>query len=441
MNFQTLLHKIIAESMLLEVSGPGMAEKKERTMSATGDHKARDAARKRAERARETPRERKPKQELVKDVILVKTKSGNLQLIFKDSFNNSLHQKLNKDAMTIEEAQRVTKEQNFEQTRASKLLFGDVKQKESAAKEGSKKEVEAKEREAATPQPEEKRVKTQKSKAQKLNRQQMFQTMTQMTPEQLMQMPPELRNEYFQMTRKPPANSDFDQMSYENITVAYGLSNVSGTPYNQQVMNALVFLAKLKAGASEQEMQTYLALAPGGREFTRSAFFTAKKVLSQIGDQCLQTLVTNVETTGKPVNTEGNPDMECGNYKFKIAAGGEISLSTTDFNQSNKNFKGFVANALTQALSNPQLIAKDPKLSAAFQRMQAGKENFSSVLVPDELVTQIQSDPALLKKLQQTPIKTSDGQVVGTVFDEAGNLNQLASASQYQKAKESEYEH
>ena len=434
MNFQTFLHKIIAQSLLNEASGPGLADTKERAKADTGDHKARDAARKRAERARQTPREKRPKQELVKDVLLVKTRSGNIQLIFKDSFNASLHQKLNKDIMTIEEAQRATREQNFEQTRASKLLFGDVKHKEPSAKEGSKKEVESKEREEARPKPEEKRIKSEKTKAQKLSRQEMFKTMTQMTPEQLMGMPPELRNEYFQMMRKPPANSDFDQMSYENITVAYGLSNVSGTPYNQQVLNALVFLAKLKAGASEQEMQTYLALAPGGREFTRSAFFTARKVLSQIGDQCLQNLVTNIETTGKPVSSDGAADMECGNYKFKIAAGGEISLSSNEFNQSNKNFKGFVGKALTQALSNPQLIAGNPKLAAMFEKMRIGKEQFSSILVPDELVSQIKNDPALLKKLQQTPIKSPDGNVVGTIFDADGNLNQLASASYYQKA-------
>jgi hypothetical protein len=63
-----------------------------------------------------------------------------------------------------------------------------------------------------------------------------------------------------------------------------------------------------------------------------------------------------------------------------VSAGGEISLSTTQFDQSNKNFKGYVSKALTQALSNPQLIAGDPKLSALFQKMKQGKENFSTSL-------------------------------------------------------------
>jgi hypothetical protein len=439
MNFKTLLSQIFNNVLVNEaVQQAGTAEKKERAKSASGDSKARDAARKRIERAKETPRERRPKQDLIKDVVLVKTKSGNVQLIFKDSFNAGMHEKLNKAPLSIEEAQKVTQEQNFEQTRASKLLFGDVKQKEGGEKgeRNKKSSEEKKEREEVRPKNQDEKERSEKTKAKKMSKDQMMQAMTQMSPEQLVGMPPELRAEYFKMMRKPPANNDFDRLSYENITVEYGLSNTSNAPYNQQVLNALVFLAKLKVGSSDQEMQTYLALAPDAREFTRSAFFTARKILSQIGDQCLQNLLTNVETIGKPVNAEGAADMECGNYKFKVAAGGEMSLSTNQFDQSNKNFKGYVASALTQALSNPQTVSNDPKLAQVFQKMQQGQQSFSEILVPDELVGQIKQDPKLFKKLQQMQIKGPDGKVSGTVFDEEGNLNPLASASSYSKAWE-----
>lgn len=437
MNFKNLLDKINNVFVLLEApEGPGTATKKEAAKASSPSDKAKDAARKRVERSKETPRERKPKQELIKDVVLVKTRSGTIQLIFKDSFNASQHEKLNKDILTIEEAQRVLKDDKFEQTRASKLLFGNVKEKEKVGREKSTKKEEEEARREAKPKTEEEKVKEEKRKATKLSKEQVMQTMTQMTPEQLAAMPPDIRNEYFRMIRKPPANTDFDKMSYENLTVAFGLSTTSGTPYNQQVLNALIFLAKLKAGASEQEVQTYLALAPEGREFTRAAFFTAKKVLSQIGDQCIQNLVTNIETTGKPVNAEGAADMECGAYKFKVSAGGEISLSTTDFDQSNKQFKGYIASALSNALRNPQLIASDAKLSSEFQTMQKGMEAFSDILVPDNLLPEIRNDPKLLQKLQNTPIKDASGKVVGTVIDADGNLNDLASASRYQKGWE-----
>jgi len=436
MNFKTLLSKILNPSTITEASQLGASEQKDRAKSAAGNDLAKDAARKRIERSKQVPRDRKPKQELIKEVILVQTKSGRVQLIFKDSFNASIHKKLNKDVLTIEEAQQATNSKEFEQTRASKLLFGDTKQKEGSKKEGKKEEEakgkqESKDREEARPQSSEKK---ESGKAKKLSKAQMFQSMSEMEPDQLLGMPPELRNEYFKMIRKPPANSDFDQLSYENLTVEYGINDTSSTPYNQQVMNALVFIAKLKSGASRQEMLTYGAMTEDANDFTRAAFFTARKILSQIGDECIQNLLTNVENGGKPVNAEGASDMQCGDYRFKVAAGGEMSLSTNQFDQSNKNFKGFVAGALTQALSNPNLISSDPKLAASFQKMQQGKAAFSDVLIPDELLTQIKSDPEMLKKLQSTPVKDASGNVTGTVIDEEGNINPLASMGRYIKA-------
>lgn len=431
MNFKNLLSKIDTFGTINEATErPGQAEKMEREKSRTSDFKARDAARKRVERSRAIPRDKKSKQDLLKEVLLVKTKSGRLQLIFKDSYNASYHDKVSGKELTLGEAQQAAKDSSFEQTRASKLLFGEVKEKEDR-KEKKKQDTEEKDRKEAKPKSGEER-----RKAKRLSQQEMFQSMAQMGPEQLMNVPPDIRIEYFKMSRKPPANNDFDRVSYEGLSAQYGLSNVSSAPYNQQVLNAIMFLAKLKVGASEQEIQTFMALAPDVREFTKSAFFTAKKILSQIGDQCLQNLVTNLETTGKPINSEGMPDMECGNYKFKIAAGGEISMSSTQFDQSNKNFKKFVATALTQALSNPELISSNQTLSAAFQKMQQGKEAFSQVLIQDELLPQIMQDPKLVKQLQQMEIKNPDGQVIGTVLDEEGNLNQLASVNYYTKAWE-----
>lgn len=436
MNFKTLLSKLLNPSTITEASQLGASEQKDRAKSAAGSNLAKDAARKRIERSKQVPRDRKPKQELIKEVILVETKSGRIQLIFKDSFNASLHKKLSKDVLTLEEAQQATNSKEFEQTRASKLLFGEKKEKEGSKKEGKKEEEakgkrESKDREETKPSSGEKK---ESGKAKKLSKEQMFQSMSEMEPDQLLGMPSDLRNEYFKMIRQPPANTDFDQLSYENLTVEYGIDDTSSTPYNQQVMNALVFIAKLKAGASRQEMLTYGAMTEDSNDFTRAAFFTARKILSQIGDECIQNLLTNVENGGKPVNAEGASDMQCGEYRFKVAAGGEMSLSTNQFDQSNKNFKGFVSGALTQALSNPNLISSDPKLAASFKKMQQGKAAFSNVLVPDELLTQIKSDPALLKKLQSTPVKDDSGNVTGTVIDEDGNINPMASMGRYIKA-------
>ena len=382
MNFKTLLSQILHKIDLQEANPvlSGVSEKKERAKSSATDNKSKDAARKRVERSREIPRDKKSKQELLKDVIIVEVKStGKRQIIFKDSYNAGIHEKINKGEVSLGEAQQVTQSDNFEQTRASKLLGFSKQDKDSETTNKGKSEQ--KSRDDSKPSSSQDKEGKEKPKAKRMSKDDMFQSMAQMTPEQLVGMPPDLRNEYFKMVRKPTPNSDFDKMSYERLSVEYGLSDVSGAPYNEQVMNALVFLAKLKTGASDQEVQTYFSLAPDAREFTRSAFFTARKILSQVGEQCLQNLITNVETTGKPVSSDGAPDMSCGDYRFKIAAAGEISFSSTEFDQSNKNFKNYVSNSFTQALSNPELIAGDPQLKVAFEKMQQGKELFSKILI------------------------------------------------------------
>jgi hypothetical protein len=429
MNFDNFLLKLDEARAAGQVAKTGETIRKERAKSNASDVKAKDAARKRAERARQVPRERKSKQELIKEVLLVRTKSGRVQLIFKDSYDKQKHEVLNKGEMSIEEAQQAVKDPKFEQTRASQLLFGDVKQKEPSEKE--KKEEKPSEEKKKEGQKEKEEEKPRKGK--RLSKEDMFKAMSQMDGAQLAQLPLEMRQEYFKMTRKPPSNVDFDNMSYEALSVKFNISPISNLPYNQQVMNALMFLAKMKAGAGEQEMQTYATLAPAATEFTRSAFFTARKILSQIGDECIQNLVSNVETGNTPVNTEGAVDMECGNYKFKVSAGGEISLSTNTFDQSNKGFRGLVANALMQALSNPQVIQSDPKLTALVQQGQEFSSKFSTTLIADDMLPMIMQDQDLVNELKSTKIKDSQGNDLGTILDKDGNLNPAASLASYRE--------
>ena len=435
MNFKHLLQKLDEASTGSRTPKTGESIRKERARDSASDSKSRDAARKRAERARQVPREKQSKQELIKQVLLVRTKSGRVQLIFKDSYNKDQHEILKKTEMTIEEARQAIKDPKFEQTRASQLLFGNVKEKEKKEPSAKKetKEEPAKGAKKSEPKPDEDVGAKKTPKGRRLSKDEIFQAMTQMDGEQLAQMPFEMRQEYFKMLRKPPANSDFDNMSYEALSVKFNLSPISSLPYNQQVLNAIMFLAKIKAGASEQEMQTYGTVAPSAIEFTRPAFFTARKILSQIGDECIQNLVSTIETGGKPVNAEGAVDMECGNYKFKVSAGGELALSTTQYDQSNKAFRGLVANALMQALSNPETIQGDPRLAQTFAQTQQQASQFSTLLIPDQALVAIMQDPKLSKELQGLKLKNANGEEIGPVIDADGNLNPLASLGNYQK--------
>ena len=425
MHFLNLLQKLYEAT-----AKTGEAIRKDRLKGAASDNKAKDAARKRAERSRQIPRERKPKQELVKEVIAVRTKEGRVQLIFKDSFNKESHERVSKDTLSMEEAKQITSDPKFQQTRASQLLFGNVKEKESAEKPKGQKKEESKEGRKEG-KAEAKGEEKSKPKAKRLSKDEIFQAMSQMDGNQLAQMPLDMRQEYFKATRKPPSNTDFDNMSYEALTVKFALSPVSSLPYNQQVLNALMFLAKMKAGASEQELQTYTAVAPTATEFTRTAFQTARKILSQIGDECIQNLVSTVETGGTPVNSEGAVDMECGNYKFKVSAGGEMAISTTQFDQSNKSFKGLLANALMQTLSNPQVAQADPRIGEIMQSGQQEASQFATTLIPDELLGTIMADESLKAELSKMKLKNGAGQDIGPIIDQDGNLNPLASLGNF----------
>jgi hypothetical protein len=256
--------------------------------------------------------------------------------------------------------------------------------------------------------------------------------MTQMTPEQLNQIPFEMRQEYFKMVRNPPTNSSFDSMTFEALANKFGINPLSTASYNQQVLNALIFLAKIKAGAGEQELESYTAIAPNALDFTKNAFEQAKKILSQIGEACIQNLVASVESGSKTIFAEGNVDMECGNYKFNISAGGEFSLTTDKFDQSSKSFRGLIKNSLATALSTTNL-EKDPKFSKFAQTISTVGSKFSTMLLSKEAISAIQNNPQLASQLENVSLTDSEGREIGKLFDENGKVNKLASLDGYQQ--------
>jgi hypothetical protein len=437
MNFKELL-KLTEQSRSTADSfrTTGEAMKKERAVSTAPDKKAKDAARKRAERSKQLPRDKRPKEELIREVIAVRTSSGKVQLIFKDSFDPNRHTPLNKDqSLSLEEARAITRNENFEQTRASELLFGkkqEESEKEKESKATQKAAPKQKNADELAKEQGQEQEQPKQEKAKRLSKDEIFNIMSQMPPDQLAGMPPDIRQEYFKGLRNPPANTDFDSLSFETLSNKFGINILSSAPYNQQVLNALVFLAKIKAGASQQEMDTYTAMAPSGLDFTKNAYEQAKKILSQIGDECIQNLVSTIENGMKTTFSEGNVDMECGNYKFKIAAGGEFSLTTDKFDQNSKTFRGMIATAINQALSNPN-ISKDPKVAEFVSNVKKNSSNFSNLLMSRDSFEQVKNDPELLAKLQTTPVVNDSGQNLGNVVDKDGNLNKWASLEKYQE--------
>jgi len=436
MNFKDLLNLLEQKRSTADsFRTTGQAMEKDKIKASSGSEKQKDAERKRRERARQVPRSRKPKEELIREVISVRTPSGRIQLIFKDSFDKSKHTKLSKnEVMSIEEARALTRDPKFEQTGASKLLFGNIREKEKGEAKSTK-AVEGKQSKTVSKeQPEEKEEKqeSQASKPKKLSKEDIFKAMTQMGPEQLNQIPFEMRQDYFKQLRNPPSNSSFDSMTFEAIANKFGINPLSASSYNQQVLNALIFLAKIKAGAGEQELESYTAMAPNALDFSKNAFEQAKKILSQIGEECIQNLVASIENGTKTIFAEGNVDMECGKYKFNISAGGEFSLSTDKFDQSSKSFRGLLKNSMSMALSSVDL-KKDPKFQKFVQTVNDNGSKFSNLLLSKESISKIQNNPQMLEQLKSLDVTNSQGESLGKLFDENGKVNKMASLENYQK--------
>ncbi len=412
MNFKTLLQIINEDSRERNDSfrTTGEAVAKERATANAGDNKAKDAARKREERSRQIPRDRKSKAELLKDIVIVKTKSGRVQIIFKDSFNKEQHEDLTKSgSITFEEAKKIAGDPNFEQTRASKLLLGNMKEK---PKEEKKEKAQEKE---------------QEERPRRLSKKEMFNAMTQMSAEQLASLPPEAREEYFKAQRNPPTNKEYDNNTFEGLSIQFGISPISSLPFNQQVLNAILFLSKLKVGAGQQEMQTFATMNPASTDFTKRAYLQASKILSQIGDQCLSNLISATESGNKQMYSEGSVDMKCGDYRFKIEAGGEFSVSTDKLNQSNKLFKGILANSINSALMDPKVMESDPGVKKMLSSINQSKSKVSNILISNEALPIILQNEKYVQQLQNTPVVLGDGTESGTILDAEGNLNPAAS--------------
>jgi hypothetical protein len=431
MNFKQLL-KLTEESRekadSFRTTGEALNKEREKSKVSSGDDKAKDAARKRAERAKKVPNSRKSKAELVKDMVIVKTKSGSVQIIFKDSYDKSNHDLLSKgESINFEEAKKVSTDPKFEQTTASKLLLGNVKQKEESKdskkekQEEPKKESKGKEKE--TEKASEKKSEEQEEEPRKLNKQEMFNAMQQMSPEQLAMLPTEVRDDYFKKLRNPPTNSDFDNTTFEGLSVKFGLSPISSLPFNQQVLNALLFLTKLKVGASEQEMQTFASMNPGASEFTKRAYLQATKILSQIGDECLNNLLSASDMGQRQIYKEGSVDMQCGEYKFKIEAGGEFTVSTDKLNQSNKLFKGLLSSALTKVFSDPKFTANEPGLKKVIEKLELNKQEKSKFLISQQALQSVLQDEKIVNELKQTPVVLNNGTQAGFVLDDNNNIN------------------
>lgn len=413
--------------------------RKETKMSSATDRKSRDAARKRAERASQPKKAQMSAAQLIKQVIAVKTADGGTELIYKDSYNSNFHTPINPDKeLSIEDAKNLTKDETFIQTLASQQLFGDLKKKaEAQERKRATTELKAAEgtsEEDADTGPEVEKRKFVKPK--KMSMQDLVASMSGMDSAQLGAIPFDLRQEYFLKNRDPMAAKDFDQLSFESVAAKFGISKVD-LPYNEQVRNALIMLSRLKAGASDQELSFVTNIKNGMyTQFNREAFEQAKKILSQVGDECLQLMVSASEAGLAGVASEGQMDFKCGNIKFAVNAQGEISLSNSDMSQNGKSIKKTIQKSLMQIMQDPTLADKDPVYKETVTQINDIMANSGGAMMTDATFEKLSKDPNIFAFMQQEVITSPTGVVLGPMALPNGQLNPAISFKKFESDME-----
>jgi hypothetical protein len=440
MDFLSKFIKYLTEA---ESKGPikhGTSLKKEQKMGSASDTKARDAARKRAERAAQPKKAQMPSSQLIKQVLAVKTADGSSELIYKDSYNKNFHTVINPDKeLSIEDAKALTKDETFVQTLASQQLFGDMKKKaEASERKRAADEIKASETgqgEDVEPGPEVEKRKFVKPK--KMSVQDLLASMGGMDSAQLGGIPFDLRQEFFLNNRNPMEAKEFDNLSFEAVANKFGIGTKVELPYNEQVTHALIMLSRLKAGASDQELSFVMGLKNGiYTQFGREAFEQAKKILSQVGDECLQLMVSASEAGLAGVAAEGKMDFKCGNIKFAVNAQGEISLSNGDMSQQGKSVKKTLQRSLVQVMQDPALADKDPVYKQTIMQVNDIMASSGSAMMNDATFEKLSKDPNVFAFMQQEPIISPTGQNLGPIALPNGQLNPTISFKKFEQDME-----
>lgn len=434
MEFKDKFLKYLTEA---EAGTPSIGKSlaKETKMATAGSGKARDAARKRAERAKAPKKSQLTANELIKQVLAVKTGQGQTELIYKDSYDPNYHEIIDPEKpLSIEDAKAYTKDSTFIQTQASQQLFGNLKAKaEKAERERASKEASGEPTEPGKEEvgPELETKKFEKPK--KLSMQDLLASMGTMSPVDMGSIPFDLRQEYFLNNRNPMSDKEFDTLTFETVANQFGIAPKVDLPYNEQVKNALIMLSRLKAGASDQELAFVTGLKNGiFTQFGKDAFAQAKKILSQVGDECLQLMVSASEAGLAGISSEGKTDFKCGEIKFVVNSQGEISLSDMEMNQESKTMRKTINRSLAQVMQDPSIAQKDPAYGETLNSIGQMIASSPTALMSDSTFERLSKDPNMVALMQSEPVISTSGQNLGPMIMPTGELNPAISFKKFE---------
>jgi ABC-type oligopeptide transport system ATPase subunit len=222
-------------------------------------------------------------------------------------------------------------------------------------------------------------------------------------------------------------------LTFESVANQFGIAPKVDLPYNEQVKNALIMLSRIKAGASEQELAFVTNLKNGlFTQFGKEAFGQAKKILSQVGDECLQLMVSASEAGLAGISPEGKTDFKCGNIKFAVNSQGEISLSNSDMTQESKHMRNTINRSMMQVMQDPTLMQKDPFYAETVNTLDQIIAASPTGMMTDATFERLSKDPNMIAMMQAEPVISASGQNLGTMILPTGELNPAISYKKFE---------
>jgi len=178
---------------------------------------------------------------------------------------------------------------------------------------------------------------------------------------------------------------NLSNISYKVLSENFGVRSSNKDDRDFQIENAIITISRICSGASEQEVQ-YLQQFDKGRffDFDEEAFDIARKLLSELGEMCFQSLIHIDELGTQPdVPGYGRTQILCGPNTFKIVTGKVyVKESTTSPNYGVK-LQNVVNTLIPFAVPAGPEAEQFDQMNMFIEPLRQQLSGFSSILVDD----------------------------------------------------------
>lgn len=186
-------------------------------------------------------------------------------------------------------------------------------------------------------------------------------------------------------TRVKNVFENLSNISYKVLSENFGVRSSNKDDRDFQIENAVITISRICSGASEQEIQ-YLQQFDKGRffDFNEEAFDIGRKLLSELGEMCFQSLV-HIDELGTQADVPGygRTQILCGANTFKIVTGKVyVKESTTSPNYGIK-LQNVINTLIPYAVPTGPEAEQFDQMNMFIAPLRQQLLQFSNILVDD----------------------------------------------------------